>query len=460
MTKLQTKSLQDPASFRDPSGFIFHYQNQLYRQINHSYQADFQSFMDSGLYHQLTQDKLLVSHQQTKIKPATPEGFLVIKPDPIPFISYPYEWSFSQLKAAALLTLRLHQLALKHNFQLKDASSFNVQFIGTRPIFIDTLSFQPYRQNQPWVAYRQFCRHFLAPLALMSRRDMHLNNLLRLYIDGLPLDLVSQLLPTSSKLNFGLLAHLHANAASQKTFSTRKSPSNLKLSKSAHQNLINNLESTVQNIKPKLSKTEWSHYYQETNYSDQSFARKKTLVSQYLKKIKPKTVLDLGANTGEFSLISTKLNALTISTDIDPLAVEFNYQQNHPNPHLLPLVIDLTNPSPALGWDNTERSSFLSRTHADVVLSLALIHHLCIANNLPFSHVARTLSLLGTHHLIEFVPKSDSQCQRLLKAREDIFDHYTQTQFESVFSKFFVIKDKAKITGTQRTLYQLKSNHA
>lgn len=195
------------ASFRDPAGFLFSRGGILYRQVNHSYAENFSALIDSGLYEKLVKASLLISHSEVDeltgrpFAPAIPaSAYRTIRPEAIPFISYPYEWSFGQLKDAALATLSIQKRALKAGMSLKDASAYNIQFYRGKPVLIDTLSFEIYHEGEPWVAYRQFCQHFLAPLALMAARDVRLNQLMRVYIDGLPLDLASKLLPPRTHL--------------------------------------------------------------------------------------------------------------------------------------------------------------------------------------------------------------------------------------------------------------------
>ena len=189
-----------PGSFRDPSGFLFHRDQVLYRQINPCYRETYERLIASGLYRESVASSLLIAHEEVDADKLSRDGaYKVIQPQPVPFISYPYEWSFSQLKDAALLTLELQHRALAKDLSLKDASAYNIQFLDGRPIFIDTLSFEPDREGSPWVAYRQFCQHFLAPLALMSHVDIRLNCLLRTSIDGIPLDLANSLLPHLKK---------------------------------------------------------------------------------------------------------------------------------------------------------------------------------------------------------------------------------------------------------------------
>jgi len=206
------------SSFRDPSGFVFNKDNQIYRQINKSYQSQYDHLMKSGLYDSLVKRHLLVSHEEINADAVIDDkAYKVIRPDQVPYVSYPYEWSFSQLKDAALCTLEVQKLALKHGMVLKDASAYNIQFIKARPVFIDTLSLEFYEQGSPWLAYKQFCQHFIAPLALMAYSDIRLSQLFRIYIDGIPLDLASQLLPTKTWFKYSLLSHIHLHARTQNT---------------------------------------------------------------------------------------------------------------------------------------------------------------------------------------------------------------------------------------------------
>ncbi len=270
-----------PLSFKDPDGFIFYKDNQLFRQINSSYKENYNLLIKSGLYDELVKKKYLIPHKEI-------DSSKIIKPEPIPFISYPYEWSFSQLKDAALLTLEIMKIALKYNMILKDATSFNIQFLKGKPIFIDTLSFEKYTDGRPWVAYRQFCEQFLGPLALSVYTDIRLNHLLKSYLGSIPLDLAVKLLPLKARLNPSLLMHLflHAKAQSGKISSKKNSPS---LSKQALINIIDNLESTICNFSWKLPETLWKNY-QDNNpsYSFESLRQKEETVTEFLKEIKPK----------------------------------------------------------------------------------------------------------------------------------------------------------------------------
>ena len=461
MTNPQPNSgRQLSASFRDPSGFLFSRDGVLYRQVNRKYEREYTRLMESGLYDKLVKAGLLIPHDEVDQEADAPGAYKLIQPERVPFISYPYEWSFGQLKDAALATLSIQRRALKADMSLKDASAYNIQFVRGKVTLIDTLSFEAYKEGQPWVAYRQFCQHFLAPLALMAFRDIRLNQLLRVYIDGVPLDLASGLLPVNTRFNFGLLTHIHLHASAQKRYSGAevKSRPATTFGKQAMTGLIDSLDSAVRKLEWKPGGTEWGNYYDITNYSDAAFEHKKELVREWSARIKPALVWDLGANTGVFSRVAGEGGAYVVSSDIDPTAVEQNYRQvkNNKTENLLPLLIDLTNPSPSIGWANDERDSFGRRGPADMVLALALIHHLAISNNVPLLQVADFFAGVGKWLVIEFVPKADSQVQKLLVSREDIFPNYTREGFEAAFKQKFKIAEAVNVREAERVLYLME----
>lgn len=458
-TKKPTNKEQLGASFRDPSGFLFSEGGILYRQVNHIYAENYDRLIQSGLYDKLVKAGILIPHQEVKQAPAEKNAaYKVLQPEIVPFVSYPYEWSFSQYRDAALVTLSIQKRAIKAGLSLKDASAYNIQFTRGKPVLIDTLSFESYPEGQPWVAYKQFCQHFLAPLALMAYKDVRLSQLMRVYIDGIPLDLASQMLPNSTRLNFGLLTHIHLHAGAQKRYANadiERPKARGGMSKQAFVGLIESLERTIKKLTWKAGGTEWGNYYDITNYSDVAFEHKREIVAGWVEQVNPGLVWDLGANNGEFSRIASEAGIYTISSDIDPTAVEINYRQMRKDEEkqLLPLVLDLTNPSPGLGWANQERDSFVQRGPVEMVFALALIHHLAISNNVPLLRIAEFFAQLGEWLVIEFVPKSDSQVRKLLKSREDIFSQYTQDDFENAFRTFFDIRETVRVKDSERTLH-------
>jgi hypothetical protein len=446
-----------PGSFRDPSGFVFKWEGQPYRQVNKIYQNNYDHLMRCGLYEDLVNCGLLIPHSEIESFRVPETAYKIIKPEVIPVISYPYEWCFSQLKDAALTTIKIQKKSLDYGMSLKDASSYNIQFYRGTPILIDTLSFEKYIKDQPWIAYLQFCQHFLSPLALMSYTDIKLNQLLSIFLDGIPLRMASSLLPFHSRLKLSLLTHIHLHAKTQyyfadKTINRKKSH---KFGQLAFEGLLDNLESAINGLHWHAGNTEWADYYSDTNYSEAAFRNKEQIVTQFLNKTKPQLVLDIGANTGFFSKICSDMGIATVSIDLDPAAVEKNYLdcRIRKDPYILPLCLDITNPSPAIGWENQERMSFLERNPADTTIALALIHHLAISNNLPLEKIAQFFHKISKSLIIEFIPKSDSQVQRLLSNREDIFPDYCQEAFEKEFIKYFTVKTSTKISNCDRVLY-------
>jgi ribosomal protein L11 methylase PrmA len=467
---LEVQGSRSVASFRDPSGFVYHQDGVLYRQVNRSYREDYDLLMGSGLYRRLVDDGWLVGHEEVEAPGSDPGlAYKVLRPDPLPFISYPYEWCFGQYKAAALLTLQIQRRAIEHGMTLKDCTAYNVQFASGREVFIDTLSFEAYHEGAPWVAYRQFCQHFLAPLALMSLTDVRLNQLARTNIDGVPLDLASRLLPWRSRLRPSLAIHVHLHAKLQSAYAGKAGPGGAseggkgkRFSRRSLLGLVDHLESAIRSLRWEPGRTAWADYYQETNYTDAALGYKEQVVGGFLDRLRPSMAWDLGANTGRFSRVAAERGITTVSFDIDPACVERNYREvvARGERRVLPLLLDLINPSPATGWQNRERASLLERGPVDAVLALALVHHLAIANNLPLSRIAEFLHQVGRSVIIEFVPKEDSQVARLLASRKDVFPDYHQHEFERCFRDYFEIEDCKPIPESGRVLYLLRSRGA
>ena len=448
-------------SFRDPSGSLYYADGILYRQVNAQYRSEYDHLVKSGLLRELFETGLLVEHEEVDLSlSATDDAYRVLRPVKIPFISYPYEWSFGQLKAAALHTLTVMRHALDRGMILKDASAYNVQFLGSRPIFVDTLSFDPYVAGQPWLAYRQFCQHFLAPLALMGHLDVRLAQLMQTNIDGIPLDLASRLLPGRAKLRPGIATHITLHAYTQRRFAqsagTGGEGPRGRVSRMGLQGILDSLESTVRRSDCAHRATEWKDYSPEESYVEEAASNKKHLVEEFLSEAgRQGLVLDLGANKGAYSMLAARYADYVVAIDADSAASEilFTSLAAAGNTHVLPLRVDLTAPSPAIGWDNTERPALKERAGDATVMALALVHHLAITNNVPLNKVAQFLSGFARLLIVEFVPKSDPQVQRLLATRRDIFPRYTREHFEADFSVLYAIRRAVPIVASERVLY-------
>jgi ribosomal protein L11 methylase PrmA len=435
--------------------------------VNPAGRADYDSFMASGLYDQLVQAGDVVPHEEVDSS-ISPDGTAsaVLRPVCVEFISYPYEWCFSQLKAAALLTLRLQKAAVARGLSLKDATAYNVAFEDGRPVWIDTLSFERLTPGRPWVAYRQFCQFFLAPLAASSFVDVRLLQLLRAHIDGMPLELASRILPASTRLRPGILTHIHLQAAAERRVAEgaprAESRRHQAISPTASAGILDSLERTVSGLTWRPGKTIWGDYYEATNYTDAAFTHKRAIVSAAIDRIAPGTVWDLGANDGTFSRLASERGIPTVAFDVDPLAVEKNYQRvvDRKERHLLPLLLDLTNPTARSGWAHEERDSFADRGPADLVLALALVHHLAIAHNIPLPRIAEFFARIARALVIEFVPKGDSQLQRMLATRQDIFDRYSREDFEAAFEAWFTIEQITPVRDAERVMYLMRRREA
>jgi hypothetical protein len=449
--------VQHPGSFRDPSGAVFTRDGTLFREIQPSYEPHYRLLIDSGLYRRLADDGLLVRHEEVGIEHAlSPSAARVLRPVPIPLITYPYEWCFTQLKRAALLVLSLERIAIDSGMTLKDATAYNVQFSATRPIWIDTSSFEAYQPGALWHPYLQFCRHFLAPLALMSYCDPRAAQLLRTCSDGIPLDLACSLLPMRSRLRAGLLLHLHLHARAESAAGIQRPDRARELSPRSRLGLIEGLRRTIESL-AWSPRTEWSHYGDQDSYSEAGAGHKKQLVAELLTQAAPREVWDLGANDGTYSRIASDRGIRTFAWDADIGAVEIGYREamRRDDPCFLPLVADLSNPSPALGWAHTERQSMKERCRADLVMALALTHHLTLRAGIPFSRIATFFAELAPWLIVEYIDRDDPKAAQMLTARGEL-RAYTRESFEHAFRAHFDVVRDAAIRDTSRHLYLMK----
>ncbi len=446
-----------PASYRDTAGFIFDHEGKVYRYIHPLYNQHYTQLMQSGLYDELVKKQMLIAHSEiAEINKFNFTEGKVLFPVQVPFISYPYEWSFDMWKDAALLTLHIASAALKKGMILKDATPFNVQFVNGKPLFIDTLSFENYSAGKPWVAYHQFSECFLGPLLLMHYCHPDTNKLFTVYPNGIPMDVLVSLLPKSSRWNMNTFLHVHLQARFSGKRKQKPAAEN-NFSKQKLELLIKGLENFVQKLSPKKVKTTWDDYYTDTILGDEYLAAKTTLVRSFINQADFTTAIDLGANEGYFSMLINE-NKNVIATDFDSNCINELYLQlkSAGRKNILPLVADLTSPAPAIGWNNAERASLCSRLKADLVLALALIHHLCIAKNVPLAFIANWLAPMSAYLIIEFVPKSDEKLQQLLQNRKDIFDSYTLENFKAIFDGKYAILKEESIGNTNRVLFLMK----
>lgn len=448
------------SSFRDPAGYLFYKDAVLYRLVSKKFERDFCHFLDSGLKEELTKNVMLTDFIVTDLPPYDHE-YCIIKPEFIEHITYPYEWCFTQLKDAALLTLSIAKKALEFDMELKDASAYNIQFVNGKPQFIDTLSFRIYDGESPWVAYNQFCRHFLAPLILMSKIDIGMNSLLQLYIDGIPIDITCKLLGRKKFLPSAFIHLYLQNRISSSNMAAKRNNKTHNFGKKSFLRILDSLTSTVENLNVKLNNNFWGDYYNNKILSNEYLENKKILVNSYLASIKAETIYDLGANNGIFSQIASKYCKQVISADLDHECVEANYlfcKKNNVT-SILPVFLNLCNPAPSIGWQNNERDGFFTRMKFDTILSLALFHHLAIGNNVPTQKIVDLFKDHCQNLVIEFIPLSDPKAQELLHNRENIFENLSQTDFEENFRRHFELLKSDKIKGSERILYLMRNKN-
>ena len=456
------------SSFRDPFGQVFSQSGKIYRSIFNPGVKDFEAARSARIFDQLIKAGLLLPYEEVNKTDRLPEETVYCLNHPrLPMICYPWEWSFSMAKEAALIHLKIMELIIPHGFWLRDASAFNVQYDGNNLRLIDTLSIGQRIPESPWVAYGQFCSHFLAPLAMAAYCDIRTLSLWRNYIDGYPLDLALKTLPFWRRYRPGLMMHLIMHAHAQRIADRKENigkSKNVKLLKVSDRGLIGvvrSLRRTIEKIHWKRYSKIWESYEDLRTYNDEDVALKSEFVEKVVQKLQPDMVWDFGANTGEFSLIAASHGAFVASIDSDPACTENLYQKVRQNDRLkriLPLTIDLANPSPGLGWNSTERLSLKDRGPVDLVLALALIHHLVFSCCIPFSLIAEWFASLTNHLLVEFVPPSDPMVQKLMENRRNQHLPYDFEVFQSSFSKHFDFLDKTTLQNG-RTLFLCKRRH-
>ncbi|ULQ53534.1 hypothetical protein [Flavihumibacter fluvii] len=456
-----TNYTREAASFKDPSGFIFRDGGQVLRQVNQAGAGFYDLLMDSGLYADLIQKGWLISHQELPGHPGyNQNAYKILLPQQIPFISYPYEWSFDMLKDAALLTLKINQTAIQFGMVLKDASAYNIQFQSGKPLFIDTLSFEKYDARQPWIAYRQFCQHFLFPLLIVHYKGIDAQRWLCQYLDGIPVDITVRILPFSTRFRLNTMLHVHLQNKVSKQSAGNPDSGGFSKKKMIH--LLTNLHEMVQDIKLPLSKTTWRDYYDNTILSKAYLKEKESVLVSYLSDLNICDAVDLGSNNGYFSqlLASRKIDVLAVDADykaINDLYVQCKSDQLS---NILPLIIDICNPPAGIGWMNKERVSFLNRCQASLVLALALVHHLYFTYNIPLPEILHFLNAVSTFYVIvEFVFIADKKVSIVSAGKESLIDLYTINNFEEACIKHFTIVKKNEIISGDRILYLLKKNN-
>jgi hypothetical protein len=446
------------SSYRDPAGFVFEENGIIYRQVNQCYRLHYNHLIASGLYEKLTSQKLLIAHEEIT-DTENKEAYKILKPDRIPFISQAENWCHSQLRDAAILTLKIQKISLQYGMALKDATPKNIQFIGCRPVFIDTLSFEKIVTQKPWVAYRQFCESFLAPLSISHYTTIPTNRILLGWPAGIGLRTTRKLLPLNSYLNIDITLNIHLQSAIIRD-GQRQQKKQLTFSEKKHIDLISSLQRAVETCKVANKSEHWAHYYEEVATRANYMEEKERIIRSWMEEFPMfKTGLDLGSNTGHFTKILAEKCSFTIAVDNSEASIEglfsevkgdsFNYHE-----HILPLVLDLSNTN---FTDSPPSSGILSSGPYEIVLALAIIHHLIIRNNIPSEYCIERLSKLTKNTLLlEFIPADDPLALRMREDKDHVYHEYEQSTTEKHMERFFHIEERIEIGSSGRFMYRLR----
>jgi hypothetical protein len=466
------------ASFRDPAGFVFRDGSRILRQVNRTFEEEYQRFLQSGLYEDLVGAGLLLPHEDlgpgALARSPSPEGgSRVLAPLQLRFLSHPAEWTFSQLKEAARATLEIEERAMGHGMTLRDAWARNIQFVDGRPVLIDTLSFESYRDGSPWIPYRQFCEQFLAPLALAAYRDPAFLRWTLLRPEGVTLEFAGRVLPVRAKLRPGILVHLALHGRAIAKAFRREKGSGMTFGKGepdrpmprrAREGLLASLRRSVDRLQFEPAGG-WAAYAPEASYNPGGFDVKAARVEALLRELanpERTVVLDLGTNRGDFAQIAARYAYHVLGVERDAGAAELAWRgvQSSRLRNVDILVVDLANPTERGGWNGGEVQPFAERAAADIVLALALVHHLALGCNVPLDWIADFFAGLGPTLIVEFVPKEDPQAQKLIGMREDIFADYTLEGFRRAFGTQYRIVGEETLGTTGRRLFVLERKAA
>jgi len=458
----------DPGSFRDRDGRVFLRDGKVYRALSAAATADWQALKATRFFPAAVASRRVIATRESTVD-ASDFGQLdkswvsVLEHERIPFVSYPYEWTFGMLRDAALLQLDLLLRALEDDLILKDASAYNVQWFGSQPTLIDTPSFQRWKIGEPWVGYQQFCQLFLYPLMLTSYRGIPFQPWLRGAIDGISPEVCNRLLSGRDRLRRGVLSHVYlqskllaATGSSDKPL--RQELKSTALGKSIITRNAAGLQKLVAGLQWATESSEWSGYADANSYSDEEVAAKRKFVADAVASRRWPLAWDLGCNTGDYARLAAEHSDTVVAMDADVLAVEKFYRalSREGNTTILPLTVNLADTSPNLGWRGRDRRSLPERGTPDLTLCLALIHHMVITANVPVDDFISWLAELGSHIIIEFPTRDDVMVKRLLQTKEDIFDDYTLASFEASIGRRFQIIDRLRLPGETRVLYFLR----
>ena len=462
----------EPGSFRDPDTRVFRHNGVIFRCLTPRALKDWNQLTSTDFFGRVSLDGTLILTEQmtdfTDLPHLEPKWTAVLKHQTVPFISYPYEWPFSMLKDAALLQLDLMLAALEERMTLKDATPFNIQWIGSRPTFIDVSSFTRYEPGDPWAGYRQFCQQFLYPLFLQAHKNIPFHPWLRGSLEGITPETYRSMLSGRDYLRPGVLTHVYLQAKAQARYESsdlniRRDLRAAGFSAALIKNNVARLRQTIEYLHWKPIRSTWSEYDRQHPYDDVDRQGKSNFVSQALARRRWSLVLDLGCNTGTYSRMAAKHAEHVLALDADHVVIDRLYRalKEQGDSTILPLVVDIVDPSPGLGWRGRERQPFSDRGSPELILCLALIHHLVIGRNIPLSELIAWLAGFGADLIIEFVDRRDPMVNRLLRNREGQEFEYSTSAVEAALTQCFsVVTHKTLESGTRTLYYAQAKTHA
>ncbi len=467
----------EPGSFRDRTSRVFYQDGAVLRGLNPPAAQEWEVLKTKPFFRQSMGDgKIVHTEQMVESPDAAPSPHaercdahwsVILKHQAIPFISYPYEWPFSMLRDAALLTLELQAAALDADMTLKDATPFNVQWSGSQPVFIDIPSFERLRPGEPWVGYRQFCQLFLYPLFLQAYKDLPFQPWLRGSLEGIEPAQCARLMSLRDLFRPGVLSHVVLQAKAQASYA--QTERNLKkdlrqagFHKALIQANVGRLRKLVAQLTWKQTRSTWSDYTEALPYTEREQYQKADFVRRITHSRRWNLVWDLGCNTGMFARIAADNADSVLAMDIDALAVDRLYgalKQEH-SPNVLPLISNVADPAPNCGWRGQERKALVARGRPDLTLCLALLHHVVISAHIPLSEFVSWLASLGTALVIEFVTRDDPMVQTLLRHKADHYTDYDLEYFERCLADTFAIDKQETLESGTRRLYYARSKQA
>lgn len=462
----------DPGSFRDSDNKVYEFDRRIVRGLSASAAAKFEKVSSQDFYKKLCSrglliDSVLLAPSDPVAKMVMAEGWsAVYEHKRIPFISYSYEWSFSMLKDAALAHLLIIQQAMESGWTLKDATSFNIQWDGTKPVFIDIGSFEPWSEGEPWIGYRQFCSMFLIPLMLKAHLHFDPSMLLRSQLEGIPPLQAAKLFRGLSRLKRGVPSHITLPSSVEMRIAKQErdnAPAQARTRKHSRLmviGLLDGLIRLVRSLKAEAQHSDWSNYALAHSYEDADFDAKVTFVTEAVAREHRDMVWDIGCNTGTFSNIAATNSNCVVSMDGDADAVEQLYLSRRGDEFskILPMVVNLANISPNQGWGGFERKALDNREKPSLILCLALIHHMRLSANVPIPMFLKWLRSLNADVVIEFVNRHDEMFEKLLTNKSITYPDYTIDAFEASVRSMFLISSRLTIKGGKRELFLLTPN--